>query len=234
MIRHRGDETLGLIRRLSNSPPLLIPTPYATMNNTPYHRSHITRGQRLSVLNRITALLGTLLSGCVTATVTGPATLAREVIPPELAHEYPAVVVEGGDSSQQVGHLFAFLALPVGTIVVNEPKRLIEDSITRAIIAAGDTLRVGQLRIRGTQLYITAYDLVVTRHIRCSVASTIEVSNLAGASGIQTVPVATSLSRFRSLAFSPQISEVARECLRQFGAEVLRKIDARMQMRHHP
>lgn len=167
------------------------------------------------------------LSGCVTATVTGPTTPITQVIPPELTNEYPTVVVEGVEPSQTVGSLFAFVVLPVGSIVVRDPAALIADSVTRAIIVAGNPVTGERLLVRVTNLQLTAYDLLVTRRIVCSIEGTIHVSYASELAEIQPLSVTTSLSRFQSLAFSRQMSDVGRECLDQFGREVMRKIDAR-------
>lgn len=180
------------------------------------------------------ALLIMLLNGCVTATISEPATPVRDAIPPELSAEYPTVVVEGQDTPQQVGSLFALLALPVGSIVVTKPRELIEDSVMRTIITTTKRRHIDGLRITDTNFQMTAYDLLVTRRIVCSITGTIEAFYTAGDPTIQTIPIEISLSRYRSLAFSPQITEVARECVREFANEAIRTITARVHIGHQP
>lgn len=156
------------------------------------------------------------------------------IIPEAITHEYPTVTLDGVSAPHRAGSLFAFLTIPVGSIVIPNPKLLLKDSVIRALITAGAPPAIHDLTVDISDLSITAYDLLVTRRIACSVASTIRLSSDDAVFEVTDVSVTTSFAHYRSLAFSAQISEVARECMRQFGRDVVERVKARDLTMRHP
>ena len=169
-----------------------------------------------------------ILSGCVTATVSPPKTLVRDSIPKVLASDYPTVAVHHVSGKHRAGTLYALLAIPVGSIVFLDPEIRLEDSVTRAIVKAPPLSSVQSIEISVNTVEMKAYDLLFTRQIRCSIEGAVRVTTTSTKSPSSSFMVTESLTRYRTLAFSHQISQIGRECFEEFGTKVVSSVVKRM------
>jgi hypothetical protein len=172
-------------------------------------------------------ILSIIMSGCVTATISPPQTLVRDTIPIVLASDYPTVTVHDVSGKHRAGTLYALLVLPVGSIVFLDPKIGLEDSVTRAIVKA-PPLGVHSIEISLKSVEMTAYDLIFTRKIRCSIEGAVKVKTTSAKSPSRTIMISESVTRYRTLAFSPQIAQVGRECFEAFGTTVVSSVARRI------
>jgi hypothetical protein len=172
-------------------------------------------------------ILSVILSGCVTATISPPQTLVRDTIPIALTSDYPTVTVHHVSGKHRAGTLYAFLVLPVGSIVFLDPKIGLEDSVTRAIVKA-PPLGLDSIEISVKSVEMTAYDLIFTRRIRCSIEGAVKVIRTSAKSPRQSFMVSESMTRYRKLAFSAQIAQVGRECFEAFGTSVVSSVARRI------
>ena len=173
------------------------------------------------VIPLLLLILSLILSGCVTATIHPPQNLVRDTIPITLASDYPTVTVDHVSGKHRAGTLYALLLLPVGSIVFLDPKIGLEDSVTRAIVKASPLGPVQSIEISVNSIEMTAYDLIFTRQIRCSIEGAVQVKTRSAKSTGRPFMVSESVTRYRTLAFSPQIAQVGRECFEAFGTTVV-------------
>ena len=164
----------------------------------------------------------------MTATVYPPRTLVRDVVPRVLASDYPTVAVHHVSGEHRAGTLYALLAIPVGSIVFIDPKIGLEDSVTRAIVKAPALSPVRSIEISVNMVEMKAYDLIFTRQIRCSIEASVRATTTTAKSPPSSYMVAAYLTRYRTLAFSAQISQVGRECFEEFGTAVVSAIGRRI------
>lgn len=164
------------------------------------------------------------LSGCVTAHLSPPTVLVRDAIPSLIAGEFPSVTVHKVPPQKSSGSLFALLIVPVGSVVVSNPEIGIGDAITRAIVKNPPDHPINGVELAINSLDLSAYDLLITRRIVCSIDASIRIISAARKPIPHPLPVNISISRYRALAFTPQLERVGRECFEEFGKAIVRSI----------
>ncbi len=170
------------------------------------------------------------LAGCISAQIPLLREPIKNQIPLEVANDLPPIAVRGISPNQRVGTLFALLVIPVGSVVISHPEETLHDAITRGILMHHQAASLPPLTIMIQNLSISAFDLLLSRRISCRLSAVVYPDSYRSQEPSRPLLVTTELSRFRALAFSPQVAAVSNECFAAFGEEISARIIARFAM----
>lgn len=194
---------------------------------TLYYEPRLSRwNTRVKSLYHILAILVvTSLFGCTTTSVETPA-------PPShlgrlLAANNRPLSLEVIDDvgKAPVGFQYLLVAIPFGRITLDDAADHLRRALRTQLAMAGFSLEASEnipsLRVKITEVELNAFDLLVTRRIRCHVKG----SWAFGPHGEQQLSVAQ--SEFALYAFAPRLSRVLGGCMQEFATKISQEIKRR-------